>query len=160
MLLFTFGQLKYCVNMATESWFHNWEKLINISKAQIHELKSSKSGANSWLCHSGHVTMKFYLYCMEIELLACHYSHNTVIWQQSSIRGLYRFVARLTATGNPFCPQYYHPQWLYEILDIIFWDENIFFVSKLKKSTRIYQIGELTFWIESLNFLHGFQIHL
>lgn len=37
--------------------------------------------------------------------LAYHNSHETLIHQQSSVRGLLRFVARLTATRDASCPQ-------------------------------------------------------
>lgn len=38
------------------------------------------------------------LTCPDIELLVYHVSHKTVIHQQSSVRGRYGFVGKLTAT--------------------------------------------------------------
>lgn len=47
--------------------------------------------------HNGqsHVTVGNCLCCSNIELLACHDSHDTFIWEQSSIRVLFRFIERL-----------------------------------------------------------------
>lgn len=50
----------------------------------------------------GHVTVKYFLSYLDIGMLTSHDSHETVIKQQSSLTGHFKFIARFTATGDPF----------------------------------------------------------
>lgn len=84
--------------------------------------------SEEWPCHPGHVAVKHHLYCLDIELLVCHDIYVTVT-QESSVRGLFILVVRLTATGDRSCPQHHLP---YDFLKILEWWElgvyNILFI--------------------------------
>lgn len=92
---FTFERLLGCLTVATRYYFSNCEQVMIISKLKRHLNYNAESQRSwTWMLH-GSRDRKF--------KSSLPTSRNHIL---SPARGLFRFTARLTATGDPSSPQW------------------------------------------------------